>query len=91
MTTNGNRARALVIGGSLAGLLAARVLSDSYAEVMVIDRDHLPEFPEHRRGVPQAPHAHALLARGQQVPGGVVSGADSDARRSRRTYRRHVA
>jgi 2-polyprenyl-6-methoxyphenol hydroxylase-like FAD-dependent oxidoreductase len=57
----------VVIGGSLAGLLAARVLADSYAEVTVIDRDRLPELPEHRRGVPQAPHAHALLARGQQV------------------------
>ena len=67
MTTDGNRARAVVIGGSMAGLLAARVLADLYAEVTVIDRDHLPTSPEHRRGVPQAHHAHALLARGQQT------------------------
>jgi 2-polyprenyl-6-methoxyphenol hydroxylase-like FAD-dependent oxidoreductase len=51
----------------LAGLFAARVLADSYAEVTVIERDRLPTTPEHRRGVPQAHHAHALLARGQQT------------------------
>jgi len=56
----------VVIGGSMAGLVAARALAAAYAEVMVIDRDRLPEAPEHRRGVPQAHHAHALLARGQQ-------------------------
>jgi 2-polyprenyl-6-methoxyphenol hydroxylase-like FAD-dependent oxidoreductase len=62
-----HRARAVVIGASMAGLLAARVLADRYAEVTVFDRDRLPDCPEHRRGVPQAHHAHALLARGQQV------------------------
>jgi 2-polyprenyl-6-methoxyphenol hydroxylase-like FAD-dependent oxidoreductase len=67
MTKDGQRSRAVVIGGSLAGLFAARVLADSYAEVTVIDRDSLPVCPEHRRGVPQAHHAHALLARGQQA------------------------
>jgi 2-polyprenyl-6-methoxyphenol hydroxylase-like FAD-dependent oxidoreductase len=67
MTTDANRARAVVIGGSMAGLLAARVLAESHAEVTVIDRDRLPTSPEHRRGVPQAHHAHALLARGQQT------------------------
>lgn len=67
MTKDGQRSRAVVIGGSMAGLLAARVLADSFAEVTVIDRDSLPVCPEHRRGVPQAHHAHALLARGQQA------------------------
>jgi 2-polyprenyl-6-methoxyphenol hydroxylase-like FAD-dependent oxidoreductase len=67
MTTDRQRARAVVIGGSMAGLLAARVLADAYAEVTVIDRDRLPACPEHRQGVPQAHHAHALLARGQQA------------------------
>jgi hypothetical protein len=51
----------------MAGLFAARVLADFCAEVTVIERDRLPEGPEHRRGVPQARHAHALLARGQQL------------------------
>jgi len=67
MTSDGKRGRALVIGGSMAGLLAARVLADSYGEVTIVDRDELPASPQHRRGVPQAHHAHALLARGQQA------------------------
>ena len=59
--------RAVVIGASMAGLLAARVLADSYGQVTVIDRDELPETPTHRRGVPHGRHIHALAARGQQV------------------------
>jgi len=59
--------RAVVLGASMAGLLAARVLADSYAQVTVIDRDELPETPMHRRGVPQGRHVHALLARGRQA------------------------
>jgi 2-polyprenyl-6-methoxyphenol hydroxylase-like FAD-dependent oxidoreductase len=47
----------------MAGLLAARVLADTFA-VEVIERDALPEAPEPRKGVPQARHAHALLRRG---------------------------
>lgn len=69
MTVDAARSRAVVIGGSMAGLLAARVLAESFAEVTVIDRDLLPACPEHRRGVPQARHAHALLAGGQRGAG----------------------
>jgi len=58
---------AVVLGGSLAGLLAARVLADAYAQVTVIDRDELSEAPMHRRGVPHGRHIHGLLARGQQA------------------------
>ncbi len=59
--------RAVVLGGSVAGLLAARVLADAYAQVTVVDRDELPEASTHRRGVPQGRHIHGLLARGQQA------------------------
>jgi 2-polyprenyl-6-methoxyphenol hydroxylase-like FAD-dependent oxidoreductase len=59
--------RAVVLGASMAGLLAARVLADAYGQVTVIDRDELPETPMHRRGVPHGRHIHALLARGQQT------------------------
>src|SRR5512132_2446598 len=59
--------RAVVLGASMAGLLAARVLADAYAQVTVIDRDQLPEAGTNRRGVPHGRHAHALLARGQQA------------------------
>ena len=59
--------RAVVLGASMAGLLAARVLTEAYGQVTVIDRDELPETPTHRRGVPHGRHIHALGARGQQV------------------------
>jgi 2-polyprenyl-6-methoxyphenol hydroxylase-like FAD-dependent oxidoreductase len=58
---------AVVLGGSLAGLLAARVLSDSHAGVTVVDRDALPASHATRRGVPHGRHAHFLLARGAQA------------------------
>ncbi|MEE4540636.1 FAD-dependent monooxygenase [Streptomyces sp. V4-01] len=55
---------AIVIGGSVAGLLAARALSASFAKVTVFDRDTFPEQPVGRRGVPQSRQVHALLTRG---------------------------
>jgi len=61
----GGRGRAVVLGGSVAGLVAARVLADGYDEVVVVERDELPESAEHRRGVAQSRHVHALLAGGQ--------------------------
>lgn len=59
--------RAAVIGASMAGLLAARVLSEHYAEVVLLERDDLPEEAGPRKGTPQALHPHGLLARGRQV------------------------
>ena len=59
--------RAVVLGASMAGLLAAQVLADGYGQVTVIDRDELPEASMHRRGVPHGRHLHALAARGQQA------------------------
>ncbi|MGH9940744.1 MAG: NAD(P)/FAD-dependent oxidoreductase [Pyrinomonadaceae bacterium] len=56
---------ALVIGGSLAGLLAARVLADHFDRVTIVERDDYPPGPAPRRGVPQARHVHALMRRGQ--------------------------
>jgi 2-polyprenyl-6-methoxyphenol hydroxylase-like FAD-dependent oxidoreductase len=58
---------AVVLGASLAGLLAARVLADAYERVTVVERDPLPERAEHRKGVPQGRHAHLLLPRGTQI------------------------
>jgi hypothetical protein len=45
---------AVVLGASMAGLLAARVLSDAYERVTLVERDALPTKPERRRGVPRA-------------------------------------
>ncbi|MGW8060722.1 FAD-dependent monooxygenase [Streptomyces ziwulingensis] len=67
--------RAVVVGAGLAGMLAAAVLSTAGVdEVVVLDRDELPEGPEHRRGLPQGRHAHLLMAGGltameELVPG----------------------
>jgi 2-polyprenyl-6-methoxyphenol hydroxylase-like FAD-dependent oxidoreductase len=58
---------AVVLGASMGGLLAARVLSDSYETVTVVERDVLPDDVANRRGVPQGRHVHALLGRGSQV------------------------
>ncbi len=58
--------RAVVIGGSLAGLCVARALSDHFREVIVIEKDVLSkDRPAHRKGVHQSHHIHNLLLRGQ--------------------------
>jgi 2-polyprenyl-6-methoxyphenol hydroxylase-like FAD-dependent oxidoreductase len=59
--------RAIVIGASMGGLLAARALADHYGEVTVVERDALPDNHEPRKGVPQGRHTHGLLARGREV------------------------
>jgi 2-polyprenyl-6-methoxyphenol hydroxylase-like FAD-dependent oxidoreductase len=58
---------AVVLGASMGGLLAARVLSDFYDAVTVVERDVLPPGAANRRGVPQGRHVHALLGRGAEV------------------------
>lgn len=59
--------RAVVLGGSMGGLLAARALADFYDTVTVVERDVLPAGAGNRRGVPQGYHAHLLLASGAQA------------------------
>lgn len=61
------REHAVVVGGSMAGLLAARVLADRFDRVTLIERDELPSQTANRRGVPQGRHTHALLASGKEV------------------------
>jgi 2-polyprenyl-6-methoxyphenol hydroxylase-like FAD-dependent oxidoreductase len=51
----------------MAGLLTARVLTETYRTVTVIDRDVLPETGAHRRGVPHGRHLHAVQPRGREV------------------------
>ncbi|MDQ4020596.1 MAG: FAD-binding monooxygenase, partial [Actinomycetota bacterium] len=58
---------AVVLGASMAGLLAARVLTDAYHRVTVVERDILPHDLADRRGVPQGRHLHALHARGREL------------------------
>ena len=59
--------RAVVLGASMGGLLAARVLADFFETVTVVERDALLDDPAVRRGVPQGRHVHVLLARGAQI------------------------
>lgn len=59
--------RAIVMGGSVAGLWTARVLADHFDEVLLLERDSLPDGPETRSGVPQARQYHIMLLRGVQI------------------------
>lgn len=61
------REHAIVVGASVAGLLAARVLTEHFAHVTVVERDPLLDAPEKRPGVPQADHLHVLLSRGAEI------------------------
>jgi 2-polyprenyl-6-methoxyphenol hydroxylase-like FAD-dependent oxidoreductase len=59
--------RAIVMGSSMAGLMAARVLSGHFDEVWLLERDVLPDTAAHRKGTPHAMHAHGLLAKGLMI------------------------
>ena len=72
------RGQAIVIGASIAGLCAARVLSDSYDRVTVFDRDQLPTSPTNRTAVPQGRHVHLLMARGAAEFDGLFPGLLDD-------------
>src|SRR3954462_14700340 len=56
----------VVIGASIGGLCAARVLSDFFDRVTVYERDQLPDGPANRPAAPQGRHVHLLMARGAQ-------------------------
>lgn len=59
--------KAIIIGGGIAGLLAARVLSSYFRPVLIIEKDSYPEKALPRNGVPQSHHIHILLIRGKQI------------------------
>jgi 2-polyprenyl-6-methoxyphenol hydroxylase-like FAD-dependent oxidoreductase len=73
---SGQRAHAVVMGGSVAGMVAARVLSDHFQHVTIVERDRLPAEPDHRPGVPQSFQAHQLIAGGRQVLERLFPGLD---------------
>ena len=60
-------AHAIVVGGSITGLLATRALTEHFRAVTLIERDHFPEDPSFRKGVPQMRHVHVLLKRGERI------------------------
>jgi 2-polyprenyl-6-methoxyphenol hydroxylase-like FAD-dependent oxidoreductase len=67
-------AHAIVLGAGMAGLLAAHVLARHVEAVTVVERDGLPDGPEHRRGVPQARHAHLLWSNGARLLDALLPG-----------------
>jgi 2-polyprenyl-6-methoxyphenol hydroxylase-like FAD-dependent oxidoreductase len=69
---------AAVIGGGMAGILAAQALGDHFAEVTVVERDKLPNQPHFRKGVPQARHLHTLWAGGLRAVERLLPGIEAD-------------
>jgi 2-polyprenyl-6-methoxyphenol hydroxylase-like FAD-dependent oxidoreductase len=67
MPASGRQRHAVVIGGSIAGLTAARILADYFDHVTLLERDRYPQQVEFRSGVPQGRHLHLLLLRGRAL------------------------
>lgn len=74
MTQLGSNSAAVVVGASMAGLLAAAALAPRLGNVTVVEADELPDGPVPRKGVPQARHAHLLLAGGFDGIGRLLPG-----------------
>ena len=66
MSSPVKRDRAIVIGGSITGLLTARILTNHFQQVTIVERDSLLDDTR-RSGVPQANFAHVLVKRGLQI------------------------
>ncbi|MGQ4599393.1 FAD-dependent monooxygenase [Nocardia sp. R6R-6] len=64
---------AVVLGAGIAGLLAARVLTEHCAQVTLVERDGF-DVEGIRKGVPQARHLHGLLDRGRAIIEELVPG-----------------
>ncbi|MEV4434411.1 FAD-dependent oxidoreductase [Streptomyces sp. NPDC049585] len=69
---------AVVIGGGLAGLLAAHVLAAHADEVTLVERDRFPGEPASRPGVPQDRHTHVMLGSGQRALESLLPGVVDD-------------
>jgi 2-polyprenyl-6-methoxyphenol hydroxylase-like FAD-dependent oxidoreductase len=70
--------QAVVIGAGIAGLAAARALSDHFEQVVVLERDSLGDGPVHRPGTPQSRHPHGLLIGGQRALSELFPGFERD-------------
>ena len=69
---------AIVIGGSMAGLMTARVLTDAFKTVTIIEKDPLPDAPTVRDGTPQAAHGHAMQEAGRATLEALFPGYSDD-------------
>lgn len=59
--------KAVVIGAGFAGLLSARVLSDFFESVVILDPDERVGSSEPRKSAAQGAHLHVLLQHGQKL------------------------
>ncbi|MFE9772032.1 NAD(P)/FAD-dependent oxidoreductase [Streptomyces sp. NPDC005931] len=71
------RSTAVVLGAGATGLFAAAALT-AFADVVIVERDRLPERPEPRRGVPQARHAHIVWSGGVRAMEALLPGLADD-------------
>lgn len=78
MITTTSLGTVIVLGGSIAGLLAAAAAAPYARRVVVVDRDALPDTPGPRPGAPQTPHPHALLASGREAVEWLLPGTTAD-------------
>ncbi|MDS0475021.1 NAD(P)/FAD-dependent oxidoreductase [Natrinema sp. 1APR25-10V2] len=72
------RGHTVVVGASVAGLLAARVLSDRFESVTLVEKDPLPDGAVSRPGVPQGNHIHAMQRAGQATLEDLFPGYSED-------------
>ena len=70
--------RAVILGGSVAGLCAAGAVAPHFDEVVILERDVLPEDAQHRRGVPQSKHPHFILNSGRRAINELFPGFEDD-------------
>ncbi len=75
-----NHRHAVVIGGGIGGMCAARVLADHFERITLLERDELPRDAAHRKGVPQSRHPHAMLDRGRKELNSLFPGLDETLR-----------
>lgn len=59
--------RGVVLGTSIAGMLAASALARHVDEVVVVERDEAPTGPFSRKGLPQSWHVHQLWSSGAKL------------------------
>jgi NAD(P)H-flavin reductase/2-polyprenyl-6-methoxyphenol hydroxylase-like FAD-dependent oxidoreductase/ferredoxin len=72
------RGTAVVIGGSMAGMATAKVLTESFARVIVLEKDQDHRRKEGRPGAAQGWHLHHLLIAGQRQLDSVFPGIIDD-------------
>ncbi|ALC83914.1 MULTISPECIES: FAD-dependent oxidoreductase [Bacillus] len=61
------REKAVVIGSGIAGKLAAKALSHSFQQVIIVEADKEYKEKVPRKRVPQSYHPHVLLKRGEEA------------------------